>query len=188
MITPRVSLVESVCMTPYINWEWKVYTQLRDHVSGSWEKSRHFATLPLVSLQNDVWETSAEIPYWWRVTTQIWVVTRHQYNYGMEFRRSFLRRHLAGKPVVVSPNVCCLLRLCECLHHFLYHVWLSLDSIRNFLIKIKKFKFGREKPLVKFIYSNNHRQSLCSYLHPKSWHSNKIQTAMFFIIHFLFQG
>ena len=23
---------------------------------------------------NDVWETSAEIPYWWRVTTQIWVV------------------------------------------------------------------------------------------------------------------
>ena len=22
---------------------------------------------------NDVWETSAEIPYWWRVTTQIWV-------------------------------------------------------------------------------------------------------------------
>ena len=49
--------------------------------------------------RNDVWETSAEIPYWWRVTiqiwlvlwlvekllppirssTQIWVVTRHQY-------------------------------------------------------------------------------------------------------------
>ena len=23
---------------------------------------------------NDVWETSAEIPYWWRVITQIWVV------------------------------------------------------------------------------------------------------------------
>ena len=23
---------------------------------------------------HDVWETSAEIPYWWRVTTQIWVV------------------------------------------------------------------------------------------------------------------
>ena len=33
------------------------------------------AMLPLVSPPNDVyWETSAEIPYWWRVTTQIWVV------------------------------------------------------------------------------------------------------------------
>ena len=28
----------------------------------------------VVSPPNDVWETSAEIPYWWRVTTQIWVV------------------------------------------------------------------------------------------------------------------
>ena len=23
---------------------------------------------------NDIWETRAEIPYWWQVTTQIWVV------------------------------------------------------------------------------------------------------------------
>ena len=28
----------------------------------------------IVSPRNDVWETSAEIPYWWRVTTQIWLV------------------------------------------------------------------------------------------------------------------
>ena len=34
----------------------------------------HLATLPLVSPPNDVWETSADIPYWWYVTTQIWVV------------------------------------------------------------------------------------------------------------------
>ena len=40
----------------------------------AWENSRHLATLPLVSPPDDVWETSAEIPYWWRVTTQIWVV------------------------------------------------------------------------------------------------------------------
>ena len=33
--------------------------------------SRHFATPPLVSSRNDVWETSAEIPYLWRVITQI---------------------------------------------------------------------------------------------------------------------
>ena len=43
-------------------------------VSLAWENSRHLATLPLVSPPNDVWETSAEIPYWWCVTTQIWVV------------------------------------------------------------------------------------------------------------------
>ena len=45
--------------------------------SIAWENSRHLATLPitaLVSPPNDVWETSAEIPYWWRVTTQIWLV------------------------------------------------------------------------------------------------------------------
>ena len=29
--------------------------------------------------RNEVWEKSAEIPYWWRVTTQIRVVTFHQY-------------------------------------------------------------------------------------------------------------
>ena len=40
----------------------------------AWENSRHLATLPLVSPPNDVWETSAEIPYWWRVTTPIWIV------------------------------------------------------------------------------------------------------------------
>ena len=39
----------------------------------AWENSRHVATPPLVSPRNDAWERSAEIPYWWRVTTQIWV-------------------------------------------------------------------------------------------------------------------
>ena len=40
----------------------------------AWENSWHLATPALVFPRNDVWETSAEIPYWWRVTTQIWVV------------------------------------------------------------------------------------------------------------------
>ena len=38
------------------------------------ENRRLFTTPPLVSPRNDVWATSAEIPYWWRVTTQIWEV------------------------------------------------------------------------------------------------------------------
>ena len=67
------------------------------------DNRRHLATPPLVFPQNYVWETRAKIPYWWRVTnpdlgsasdwscsernllhpirgtTQILVVTRHQY-------------------------------------------------------------------------------------------------------------
>ena len=39
----------------------------------------------------------------------------------MDFLRSFLRRHLAGKPVVASPNVDCFLRLLNYWHNF--RVW-----------------------------------------------------------------
>ena len=39
-----------------------------------WGNSRHLATPPLFPPPNDVWETNAEILYWWRVTPQIWVV------------------------------------------------------------------------------------------------------------------
>ena len=80
---------------------------------------------PLVSPRK--WETSTEIPYWWRVTALIWVVlligwskfvTQHnqsesgwRYVIIMEFLYSFLRRHFAGKPVAASRNVGCFLRL-----------------------------------------------------------------------------
>ena len=40
----------------------------------AWENSRHLAMLPLVSPPNDVWETNAEISYWWCITTQVWAV------------------------------------------------------------------------------------------------------------------
>ena len=40
-----------------------------------WENRQHFVTPPLVSPQIDIWETSTEIPCWWRITRyQIWVV------------------------------------------------------------------------------------------------------------------
>ena len=38
------------------------------------ENSRHFVTPPMVFPPNDDWVTTEKIPYWWRVTTQIWVV------------------------------------------------------------------------------------------------------------------
>ena len=83
------------------------YLTVFDEMSKlAWENSRHLATLPLVSPPNDVWETSAEIPYWWRVTTQIWVVLligraawEIWFNQSGALPRSgFLSRHLARKP------------------------------------------------------------------------------------------
>ena len=57
----------------------------------------------------------------------------------MEFLRSFLRRHLAGKPVVASPNVGCFLRLLNCWHFFrvwaLMHEWYILLLLRAQSIK-----------------------------------------------------
>ena len=72
---------------------------------------------PLVFPRNDVWGTSAEIPYWWHVTSQIWVdlligflAREICYNQeealprsgwwritSMEFLRSYLRGHFAEK-------------------------------------------------------------------------------------------
>ena len=45
---------------------------LSSYFNLAWEKSRHFATLPLISTRNDVLRTSPVIPYWWciRITTQ----------------------------------------------------------------------------------------------------------------------
>ena len=39
---------------------------------SSWPEK--LAKPPSLSPRNNVWETSAEIPYWWRVTSQIWLV------------------------------------------------------------------------------------------------------------------
>ena len=38
------------------------------------EKTADISTHDMVFPRNDVWQMSAEIPYWWHVTTQIWVV------------------------------------------------------------------------------------------------------------------
>ena len=82
----------------------------------AWENSQHFTMPPKVSPWNDVWETSTEIPYWWCITTQIWVVLLtgwskfyQQYDQSealprswlwriisMELLHSFLRRNFVG--------------------------------------------------------------------------------------------
>ena len=81
--------------------------------SFSLRNRRQFATLPLVSSRNDVWETSAQISYWLRVTIHIRVVlligwskiSANQKHYPdpssvasfVKFLRSLLRRHFVGK-------------------------------------------------------------------------------------------
>ena len=94
--------------------------------SVAWENGRHFSTPPLISLRNYIWATHAEIPYWWCITDQIWVVllmgwkicfnqsealprSGYWWVISMEFLCLFLRRHFMGKPVVVSWNVGCSL-------------------------------------------------------------------------------
>ena len=88
---------------------------------------RQLTPPPLVSLRNDFWGTTADIPYWWRVTTQIWVrvligwkfyLSNQKHNtdlvvafISMEFLRSFPRRHFKGKPVMAWRNFGCFLRL-----------------------------------------------------------------------------
>ena len=110
-----------LCLNHFGNIDWNL----------AWENSQHLATLPLVFPPNDVWETSAEIPYWWRVTSLKSNFPRGKHHYqsaltrsgkwgviSKEFLRSFLRRHFAGKPVVTSRNIGCFLRLVETIFFF----------------------------------------------------------------------
>ena len=87
----------------------------------AWEHSRHFVTQSLTFPRNDVSGKIAEIPYWWRVTTQIWVVflirwskfprgTTNQKHYpdlGCDTVWDFCARSLhEGKQVVDQLPIC----------------------------------------------------------------------------------
>ena len=93
-------------------------------VTGIWFLQYQVDSSLRKQLTIDVWETSTEIPYGWRVTTQIWVMlligwikflmrydqsealprSGKWFIISMEFLRSFLRRHLAGKLLVASSK------------------------------------------------------------------------------------
>ena len=98
----------------------------------AWQSGRHFATPSLVPFRNDVRKTSAEMPYWSRVTTQNWVVLligwskfpprlgqsealypdlRSDKSSVWNFFRLFLTGHFEGKSAVATLNVGCFLRL-----------------------------------------------------------------------------
>ena len=67
----------------------------------------------------------------------------------MEFLRSFLRRHLAGKSVEASPNVGCFLRLVKLLSIHLTVIFLVKDCVHvSFTVKNLHFSkcwFSRTK-------------------------------------------
>ena len=86
------------------------------------ENSQHFTMPSLVSPQNDIWETSAEIPYWSAVSLPrsewcFWLVencfiqSEVQWCFiRVEFLHFFLRHHFTGKPVVAWWDVSCFIR------------------------------------------------------------------------------
>ena len=45
----------------------------------AWENSQHFGMPLLISTWYGIWEMCKEIPYWWCITAQIWIVMHHQY-------------------------------------------------------------------------------------------------------------
>ena len=95
----------------FLLWPGTKGINLIDHVTNYkilrvftvWENRQHLAMPPLVSPWNDVWEMSVEIPYWWRFTTQIWIVTRHQYGISVLVSQTWFCRETVG-----GVAKCCL--------------------------------------------------------------------------------
>ena len=110
----------------YINvGKKKSYNAVKTTSLLAWVNSWHFTTPSLVSPRNNVWETNAEIPYRWCVTTQIWVVLligwskfsanqthyqiwaviRHQYGIFALISRMSFRRHRLMSTVFTGYSV-----------------------------------------------------------------------------------
>ena len=105
------------------------YIPLANTKRLAWQNRRQFATPPLVSSRNEVWEKSAEIRHWWCVTTQIWIV------YLIGWLRSFLIRHFARKRKVASRNVGSFLKLPKGLSYSIEQKKLGL---KHYLFLVQK--------------------------------------------------
>ena len=106
---PRLSLrfhLSGILQQVYSESNSYLFTKVAG-VNLARENSQHLVILPIVSPPNEVWETRAEIPYWWRVTTQIRIVTRHQYRISALVSQTSFARETSGS----VTNVGCFLRL-----------------------------------------------------------------------------
>ena len=86
----------------------KISDFLPSYFNLDWEKSRHFATLPLICTRNDVLRTTPVIPYRWcmRITTQdLGSYTSSVWNFCARFsekKNKQTKQNKTGKQVVVS--------------------------------------------------------------------------------------
>ena len=77
-----------------------------------WENSRHFATSSLVSPRNDVWETSAEIQYWWVFSSNVtkcrlFSQAANQHHLGSTWGRKIPRKRKSSSALVWMMVSCC---------------------------------------------------------------------------------
>ena len=104
------------CLTNLPNFYY-ISNLLTDSKRIARENSHHFVMPALVSPQNNVGRTSAEIPYQGHISAQIWFWLVEMHRSGqwcairMDFWHWFLRHHFVGKLVVALWNVVCVLRL-----------------------------------------------------------------------------
>ena len=116
---------------------------------------QNLATPTLVFPRNDAWGTSAEIPYWWRVITQIWVEQLIGWKFSSASQkhypdmsivichmRSLLRRHFAGKPVMASQHDGCFQRLKLRLHIIFVQKKKKKDKQTNKLLHPSVFEWS----------------------------------------------
>ena len=80
----------------------------------------------------------------------------------MEFLRSFRRRHLAGKPVVASPNVGCFLRLVQMVFLlFLLLLMMMMMMITLVFVVLSDYGYRRLQGSEKCQKINENEPELC---------------------------
>ena len=117
--------------------------------------------------RNGVWKTRAEIPYRWRVTTQIWVVfptgCSNQKYYPHLGCDTLLVWNFAGKPVVASQNVDCFLRLKFCVYSSktanpylrLVYLFIQFDTIhRGSYMAARRYEITRRERVKCLLYKH----------------------------------
>ena len=123
----NLSCIDSRNLESKLYWLQESGIQDLESRIQAWESRRHFATPPLVSQRNDVWEKSTEIPYWWRVTTQIWVITRRHYRICALVSQTSFRGEISGS-VAKRRLISQATRIQDCLGwtHLERNIWPSV--------------------------------------------------------------
>ena len=121
----NVGVVRILALTPFVGWFCCWFSPLLREVFlrvlrfSPLLKNQHFQIPESYGAAGN----AGSILYWWRVTTQIWIMSRVN---SIKFPRPFLRRHFAGKSVVASQNFGCFLRLLvKATEQYFYLVLLS---------------------------------------------------------------